>query len=62
MTGPSQAASVAAAVLNPTYFKKSRREVLLSSSVFSSLKKSSGSLETNSFCSNFLTATFSGSS
>src|SRR6476620_5107210 len=26
-TGPSQAASVAAAVLNPTYFKKSRRDV-----------------------------------
>ena len=26
-TGPSQAASVPAAVLNPTYFKKSRREV-----------------------------------
>jgi hypothetical protein len=26
-TGPSQAANVAAAVLNPTYFKKSRREV-----------------------------------
>jgi hypothetical protein len=26
-TGPSHAASVAAAVLKPTYFKKSRRDV-----------------------------------
>ena len=51
-TGPSQAANEAAAVLNPTYFKKSRRVVDVSSNVSLSPKNSSvGISATNSFCS-----------
>ena len=41
MTGPSHAANEAAAVLKPTYFKKSRRVVDDSSRVFLSPKNSS---------------------
>ena len=48
ITGPSQAAMVAAAVLNPTNFKKSLRDLVLTSSVYSSLRKFLGSFETNS--------------
>ena len=40
MTGPSQAATVAAAVENPIYFKKSRLEDELSSIFESSFLKS----------------------
>ncbi len=39
-TGPSQAASEAAAVLNPTYFKKSRRVVDEADNVSASPKNS----------------------
>ena len=41
MTGPSQAAKEAAAVLKPTYFKKSRRVVDEDSKVSLSPKNSS---------------------
>ena len=52
MTGPSQAAKDAAAVLNPTYFKKSLRDVLLSSKASLSSKNSfTGIYSANSFCS-----------
>src|SRR5690554_944885 len=50
-TGPSQAASDAAAVLKPTYFKKSRRVVLeLSNELLSPKNSSVGISLTNSFC------------
>ena len=39
MTGPSHAAIVAAAVLNPTYLRKSLLDALLSSSNLSSFEK-----------------------
>ena len=46
-----KAAKEAAAVLNPRYFKKSRREVEDSDNLFSSAKKlSAGRFSTNSFC------------
>ena len=49
-TGPSQAAKDAAAVVKPTYFKKSLRDVEEVSSVSLSPKKSSvGIVSTNSF-------------
>ena len=51
MTGPSQAAIVAAAVVNPAYFKKSLLVVDASSILEVSLSKSLGSLLVNSFCS-----------
>ncbi len=51
ITGPSQAAKDAAAVLKPTYFKKSRRVVLELSKEFLSPKNSSVGISlTNSFC------------
>jgi hypothetical protein len=51
ITGPSQAASDAAAVLKPTYFKKSRRVVDESSRTSLSPKKSpTGISSTNSDC------------
>ena len=49
MTGPSQAATVAAAVVNPAYFKKSLLVVVGSSILEVSLSKSLGSLSGNSF-------------
>ena len=50
ITGPSQAAKDAAAVVKPTYFKKSLREVAEVSRVSLSPKKSSvGMFSTNSF-------------
>ena len=51
ITGPSQAASDAAAVLKPTYFKKSRRVVEEASRADLLPKNSSvGISSTNSFC------------
>ncbi len=48
-TGPSHAAMVAAAVLNPTYLRKSRREVVDEANVAASPKNSSvGISSTNS--------------
>ena len=50
LTGPSQAARVAAAVVNPTYFRKSLLDVDEFSNVFLSPKNSSvGISSTNSF-------------
>ena len=50
-TGPSQAARVAAAVLNPKYFKKSLLEVEPSDKFCLSAKNSStGISSTNSLC------------
>src|SRR5690554_4484097 len=59
-TGPSQAAKVAAAVVNPTYFKKSRRVVEDDSKVSLSPRNSSvGISVTNSFCWSALTISLS---
>src|SRR5690554_6037262 len=55
-TGPSHAAKDAAAVLKPTYFKKSRRVVLeLSKESLSPKNSSVGISSTNSFCCRALT-------
>ena len=57
MTGPSQAAKEAAAVLKPTYFKKSRRVVDEDSKVSLSPKNSSTGISwTNSLCFKDVTA------
>ena len=59
LIGASQAAKVAAAVLNPKNFKKSLREVEVVDNSLSPKNSSTGISSTNSFCSNLSTNGFS---